>query len=144
MASDPTVRRLLKSGFLYFLIVFACGFLLGLVRVPFVEPVVGRRWAELAEMPVMLAVIYFVARWVVSRLRLPARFGVRIGTGLSALAFMVIAELVTAWIIGGMAPLAYIAGRDPVSGSVYLAMLLVYALMPVWVRRNSVGDKNHE
>jgi hypothetical protein len=28
-----------------------------------------------------------------------------------------------------------VAGRDPVSGSVYLAMLVVFATMPLWVGR---------
>jgi len=30
---------------------------------------------------------------------------------------------------------AYIAGRDPVSGSVYLAMLVIFSVMPVLVAR---------
>lgn len=58
------------SGATYFLIVFADGFVLGVVRTVSLVPRIGVRWAQLLEMPVMLAVIYWAARWVTQRVRL--------------------------------------------------------------------------
>lgn len=123
----------------YFALVFAAGFLLGSVRVPLLVPRMGERLAELAEMPLMLVAIFLAAGHVVRR------YGGRIGSrdwpmvGVLALALMVIAELLLAGVLAGRDIGEYIAGRDPVSGSVYLVMLLVFAAMP-WLRRG-LGDR---
>jgi hypothetical protein len=42
----------------------------------------------------------------------------------------VLAELLLAAALQGRSVVQYIASRDPVSGSVYLIMLLLFALMP--------------
>lgn len=123
----------------YFALVFAAGFLLGSVRVPLLVPRMGERLAELAEMPLMLVAIFLAAGHVVRR------YGGRIGArdwlvvGVLALALMVIAELLLAGVLAGRDIGEYIAARDPVSGSVYLVMLLVFAAMP-WLRRG-LGDR---
>ena len=60
MTSNSAIRntgigRSLIAGTMYFAAVFGVGFLLGTVRVLFIEPRTGTRWAELAEMPLMFA-----------------------------------------------------------------------------------------
>ncbi len=125
---------------MYFALVFGAGFLLGVVRVPILVPRLGERWAELAEMPVMAGVIVLAAGLVLRRF--PAvRTGARsAGVGLVALCLLVAAELGLALVIQDRSLGDYIASRDPVSGSVYVALLLVYAAMP-WLRRRGVaGD----
>jgi hypothetical protein len=120
----------LRAGLAYFGWVFAAGFLLGTVRVPLLVPRLGERWAELLEMPVMALVIVLVARHVVRRFALPPRPGPRLAAGALALALLVGAELGLAALLSGGSVAGYLAGRDPVSGSVYALMLLVYAAMP--------------
>jgi hypothetical protein len=51
-----------------------------------------------------------------------------------ALALLLAVELTLAALVQGQSPAQWIASRDPVSGPVYLAMLLVYALMPLVLR----------
>lgn len=53
-----------KPAVAYFLLVFGAGFVLGTVRVLLILPLVGERAAELLEMPLMLTVIVFAARWM--------------------------------------------------------------------------------
>lgn len=132
---DSSRMRALQAGFAYFGIVFGTGFVLGAIRVPFLVPRLGERWAELAEMPVMALVIVVAARWVVGRFALmgaEARCGVAGGI---ALLLMVGAELLLAVVIADRPLGAYLAGRDPVSGGVYVAMLFVFAAMPWFVAR---------
>lgn len=123
----------------YFALVFAAGFLLGSMRVPLLVPRIGERFAELAEMPLMLVAIFLAAGHVVRR------YGDRVASrdwlvaGVLALALMLIAELLLAVVLAGRGVGEYIAGRDPVSGSVYLVMLLVFAVMP-WLRRGLGGS----
>ena len=59
-----------KAILLYFFIVLGTGFALGVVRVPFLVPQLGERYAELLEMPIMFVVIVLAARHVVRRFKL--------------------------------------------------------------------------
>jgi glucan phosphoethanolaminetransferase (alkaline phosphatase superfamily) len=122
--------RRFKAGMLYFVIVFGTGFILGLVRVPFLVPRFGERYAELAEMPIMLVVIVITARHIVRRYALDRHFAIRLQVGFLALALAVTAELFFAALIQSRSVAQYIASRDPASGSVYILLLLVFALMP--------------
>ena len=131
MARGPAGWNFLRAGAAYFALVLGAGFVLGSVRVPFLVPRLGERWAELVEMPVMLGVIVLAARWVVAHFALPAATGPRLATGLLALVLLVAAELGLAVLIQNQPLATYIASRDPVSGSVYLAMLGLLALMPL-------------
>lgn len=127
--------RILRAGALYFVFAFGAGFLLGFPRVLWLVPLVGVRAAELIEMPVMLAVIVFAARWVCRRFAVPPDFGSRLGMGLVALALLLAAEFSFVLWLRGLTIDEYFAGRDPVAGAAYAAMLLVFAMMPVLVRR---------
>lgn len=119
----------LRAGAVYFAIVFSAGFLLGMLRVPILVPRLGVRTAELLEMPVMLGVVLWAARRVVRRQPPLSRRG-RLAAGLLALLLLAGSELLLAFTAAGLAPLAYVASRDPVSGGVYLACLLVFAVAP--------------
>ena len=125
------MRNTVKAGAAYFGLVFGAGFLLGSVRVPFLVPRFGERVAELLEMPIQLVVIVFAARYVVRRFALPAAVSVRLRVGLLALGLAIAAELLLAAAMSGGQVGQYLAARDPVSGSVYLVMLLVFALLPL-------------
>ena len=59
--------KTIRAGLLYFAIVLGTGFLLGVVRVSLIVPRIGERWAELAEMPVMAATIFFAAGYIFRR-----------------------------------------------------------------------------
>jgi hypothetical protein len=122
--------RNLNSAATYFTLVFAVGFALGSIRVPLLVPRLGERYAELLEMPFMFVAILFAARYIVRRFDLPTNLSVRLGVGIAALVMMILADLVLAVILQGRALGQYFASRDPISGSVFLAMLAIFALMP--------------
>ena len=70
--SDPGLRvciRMFTWGLTYFAIVSGVGFLLGIVRVGFVEPRIGTRSAELLEMPLMGVAMVVTAIWMVRKTR---------------------------------------------------------------------------
>jgi hypothetical protein len=120
----------LKAGLLYFAIVFGIGFVLGAIRVLWAVPHFGTRAAELIEMPFMLIAIVVTAGWLVQRLALPPRLWVRLGMGLVALSFLLITEFSVVLYLRGMTMSEYFATRNPVSGTLYYAMLIVFATMP--------------
>ena len=123
--------RIVAAGFMYFALVFGAGFLLGAIRIPLLVPRFGERIAELLEMPVMFVVILLSARFIIRRFALAPTVSARLGTGMLALGLLVAAELLLAALLQGHSPAEYVAGRDPVSGSVYVAMLVVFATMPL-------------
>ena len=131
--------RELRGGLFYFALVFGAGFLLGTVRVTLLVPRLGVRTAELLEMPVMLVVIVLAARLVNRKFLDGLRFAGRLRAGLVALALLAAAELLLALFLTGASIEAYLASRDPVSGSVYLLMLILFALMPAMLGSRRPG-----
>ena len=129
------MKNTIKAGVAYFAIVLGAGFVMGSVRVPFLVPRLGERVAELIEMPLMFVVILLGARFVVRKYALPTRTPVRLGAGLLALGLSLAAEVLLAAVLQDRSVVDYIASRDPVSGSVYLAMLVLFALMPLILAR---------
>jgi hypothetical protein len=120
----------LRAGLLYFAMVMGTGFCLGTIRVLFVVPRLGQRWAELAEMPLMGTAIYLSAGYILKRfpeIQHPSR---SLAAGVLALGLSITAELGLAVIIQNQPLMDYIASRDKVSGIVYLLMLIAFALMP--------------
>ena len=119
-----------RAALVYFAFVLGAGFILGVLRVPFVVPRIGERWAELAEMPFMAAVIFLSAGYVLRRFPAIRLHGRTWFVGFVALALAVVAELGLAVALQSRTLGEYLASRDRISGSVYLAMLVVFALMP--------------
>lgn len=136
-ASTPpaTWAASLKAGLAYFAIVFGAGFVLAMIRIPLLEPRLGARWAELIEMPFMLAVIVIAARWVVRRMAVPPAFTARLRVGLVGLLLLLAFEFGPVLWLRGLTFSEYLATRDPVSGTVYYVMLGVFALLPLWLAR---------
>lgn len=110
---------------------------MGTVRILWLVPRVGIRLAELAESPIMLIVLTFAALSVNRRFLPRATRSTRLAAGFLALAFLIAAEL-TATRLRGISLSAYFASRDPISGTVYYLLLLIYALMP-WILPNEPG-----
>jgi hypothetical protein len=119
----------------YFGAVFAIGFVLGVARVLLLVPRIGERWAELAELPVMVLASVLVARALCARLRVPAVAARRLAMGGLALLAMLFVEFGVVAPLRGLDLEAAIAQRDPVSGTAYLLSLVAFALAPWWVGR---------
>jgi hypothetical protein len=129
------IKHLVAPALAYFAIVFGTGFLLGTVRVLWLVPQLGSRVAELSEMPIMLIVTYFAARWVIKHFAVPPAAASRLIVGISALICLLIVEFTVVLWLQGMTIAEYFTNRDPVSGAFYAASLILFALMPLLVNR---------
>jgi hypothetical protein len=127
--------KILKAGGTYFAFVFGAGFVLGPIRILWAVPRLGTRMAELMETPIMLVVTIVAARWIVRRFAVPARLFSRLGVGCVALGLLLVAEFALVLWLRGLSISEYLVSRDLVSGTVYYAMLVVFALMPLLVAR---------
>ena len=128
------MTQILKAGVLYFGIVFAVGFALGVIRVLWMVPQFGARAAELMEAPFMLAASFLAARWTVRRLAPPNTAWSRLQVGVIALAILLTVEFTLVLWVRGLSFREYLDSRDPVAGTVYVALLAVFAVMPALLR----------
>ena len=124
------MRKTVIAALVYFGLVLGTGFVLGIIRVPFIVPKIGERWAELAEMPIMAMVIFISSGYILNRFPEIQTSTRSLIAGFLALALSVFAELGLAVALQSHTLIEYIASRDKVSGSVYLFLLVFFALMP--------------
>lgn len=126
--------KIVRPAFLYFLLVFGIGFVLGTIRTLWLVPQFGARTAELMEMPVMLVAIFIVARRIVRRFvqSAPSHW---LAVGLLALVFMLAAEFTLVLSLRGLTISEYLAQRDPVSGTAYVASLILFACAPFLINK---------
>lgn len=132
----------IKAAVLYFALVLGTGFVLGTIRTLWILPHFGTRWAELMEMPLMLAVSFITARWIVQRFAIPFTVSNRLGMGCIALALMLIAEFTLVLRLRGLSIGEYLATRDPVAGTVYYIMLGLFAIAPLLVNRTQIASES--
>jgi hypothetical protein len=131
MPDNPLIA--IKTGALYFALIFALGFVLGTIRVLWLAPMVEETLAVLAEMPIMLTASWFGARWLVTRHRLVA-IGDRAVMGAVALLLLFIAELLMAVLLFGQTPQMWFTGVVTMPGPIGLAGQILFGLMPLLVR----------
>lgn len=128
--------RILNAALVYFVIVFGAGSLLGPIRMLFVVPRVGERVAELLEAPVMLIVIIVAANWIVGKFQLRPVLMDRLGTGAVAFLLGLLFEFGLVMKLRGLTLDEYFASRDPIAAGIYYLNLVLFALMPLLVKRH--------
>ena len=131
--------RILKAALVYFFVVFGVGFLLGPIRILLVVPRLGERMAELLEAPLMLLVIILAANWIVFKFQLPMRPIYRLGAGAIAFILGLLFEFGVVLKLRELTLTEYFASRDLVAAAVYYVTLVLFALMPLLVRRKHTG-----
>ena len=124
------MSKTIQAGLVYFVIVLGTGFVLGVFRVPFLVPRLGERWAELAEMPIMATVVFIAAGYILRRFPEIRHPGRSLMVGVLAFVLSVAAELGLATVLQDRTLAEFLSSRDKVSGSVYIALLLIFAVMP--------------
>jgi hypothetical protein len=131
----------LKAGVVYFAMVFGTGFVLGTLRTLWIVPRLGVRTAELIEFPFMFIAIVVAAVWISRRLgKGGGSSSIRLTVGFLALALLLAAEVIMGVALLGLSPLEVFTSHDPVSGTVYYAMLGIFAGMPWLLWRYSKHD----
>lgn len=117
-----------RAGAIYFAIVFVIAFALGTVRTLVLEPRLGETLAVACEIPLLVAAMLFVARWVVPRVAAPSTARL-LYVGLIGLALQQIAEI--ALVLASGETLAEHGAylRTP-AGMLYLSGLAAFVIMP--------------
>lgn len=134
--------RVLFAAAIYFAIVFAAGMLLGPVRVLWIEPWLGPALAVLCEAPFLIAAMVFGARIAPATAVLRVGWQGRLSMGLLALVMQQVADLSVGFGLRGVTLQAQVAYFQTLPGYIYIAMLALFALMPliVYWRSSRAGE----
>jgi hypothetical protein len=120
------MRQLLSAAFCYVAAVFAAAFALGVVRVLILTPALGALGAVLLELPIVLALSWWVAGRVLRRWPDVVRWQI----GALAFAMLIAAEVGLAVTLMGQTPAAFGAGLMTLPGAIGLAGQIVFGLIP--------------
>lgn len=123
----------LKAGAIYFLILFALGWVLGPIRALWATPRFGPMIGMLLEAVIMLMAMIIAAKWAIRRFDVLGTLAGTISMGLIALGLLLPAEL------AGVLWIRRLSVRDYLgtflSPVVALLMFLLFAAMPTLVAR---------
>ncbi len=129
------MRKAVLAGLVYFAVVFAVAFVAGVVRVLVVAPAVGAVGAVLLELPVILAVSWWVCGHLLKRFDLGNRPVERLVMGLVAFVVLQAAEMLLAVLAFGQSPAQYVAAFATLAGGLGLAGQIAFAVIPLVRRR---------
>jgi uncharacterized membrane protein len=87
------MQNALMAGTIYFLLVFAAGFVFGTFRTLVIAPAVGELPAVILELPLMVAVSWAACGYVLRRIYVPNLTHHRIAMGVFAFFLLVAAEV---------------------------------------------------
>jgi hypothetical protein len=122
--------KILAAALLYFLVVFGVGFLVGPVRVLYVEPRVGTIAAVMLEAPILLVAMVMGARYAVRWSGVPWSTSALLSVGVIALALQQIADVAVAVLLRGMSVGDHLRQFATTPGMIYAALLFAFAVMP--------------
>jgi hypothetical protein len=123
--------RIIAAAAFYFLIVFGVGFVLGPVRIFWLEPRLGETVAVLCEAPFLGCAIVLAARWLPRKLRLRPNITSLAGMGVGALLLQQLADFAVGAGLRGITPAQQLAHLSTPAGLIYVALLVAFVAMPV-------------
>jgi hypothetical protein len=125
------VRAALLAGAVYFGVVFAAGFALGVVRITLLVPAVGEPAAVAIELPVVLLWSWWTCGWCLRRFAVPATVAARALMGGVAFALLMAAEFGLDAALNGRDLAAHFARYRDGASLLGLAGQVLFALFPL-------------
>ncbi len=127
------MKRALIAATVYFLALFALGFVLGTVRVLIVAPRIGVLRATVVEVPSMLTAAYFCCRRVIARWQVPTPWTARLVMALWFLALLTLSETVLGTALFGQTLARQWTALTAPAGLLGLTAQAIAASMPIFI-----------
>lgn len=134
MRAATPIARATGAGAVYFAIVFAWAFALGVVRTLVVAPRLGEVAAVLIEAPLVLAASWLACRWTVRRLGVGSAVGERLIMGALAFLLLMIVEFTLSVLAFGRPAHAWLEGFATVPGAIGLCAQIAFGFVPLLQR----------
>ena len=120
-----------KAALCYFAVVFACGFVLGAIRVLTIVPLVGELRAVILELPFMLLASWVASAWLAGKFSLGRAFAPRAVMGGLAFVFLQGAELVLWRFLFGRPVATFLQSFEETPNLIGFLGQIVFALIPM-------------
>ncbi len=127
------MKRALVAGTVYFLALFALGFVLGTIRVIIVAPSVGAFAAVMAEIPIILTAAFFSSQWTIRRWNVPCAAAIRWAMVLWFLVLLLLFETLLGAMLFGRTVAEQWGSLQTPAGLLGLSAQVIAALLPVFV-----------
>jgi len=125
------MKAILRASLLYLAITFAVAFAMGAVRTLVIVPALGELRAVLIELPILIALSWWVCGFVLQRWPVPATLSARAGMGTIAFTLLLIAEAGLALTLGGLSLTEHLARYTTLPVLLGLAGQLAFAVFPL-------------
>jgi len=127
--------RAVKAGVVYFLLIFALGWILGPIRELWAVRYFGHVTATLLEGMIMLIAMAITAGWIIRQFEVSHPLGSTLTMSLIGIGLLFPAEIVGVIWVRHLSVREYLAHFTTVPGVISLAMFLFFAAMPTVVGR---------
>jgi hypothetical protein len=124
------MMRAISAGVVYFLAVFAIGFVLGVIRTFYVVPAVGPSAAVMLELPVILLAAWVICRAIVRRAGI-AGVGDAAAMGATAFVLLMIGEAAVSTLVVGRSLAQHFMLYGEAHQLLGLAGQVLFALFPL-------------
>jgi hypothetical protein len=118
--------RALEAGVIYFLLVFAVGWILGPIRELWAMPHLGRMAAMLCEAVIMPIAMTVAARWVIRWFEVPQTVSATLSIGLIAIGLLFPAEIAGVLLVRRLPLHEYVGSFATAPGVISLLIFLLF------------------
>ena len=132
------MKRALLAASVYFLALFALGFVLGTIRVLLIAPRFGPLAATIAEVPIMLIAAFWACRWSIRRWHVASAIATRLAMAIWFLVLLFVFETAFGAALFGQTMTEQWAVLATSAGLIGLAAQVVAALLPTIVGRQNL------
>jgi len=127
--------RAVKAGVVYFVLMFAVGWILGPIRELWAVPHFGRVEATVVEAILMLIAMVVAARWAIRRFEVPHTFASTLSMGLISIGLLFPAEIAGIVWVRRLSVQEYTASLVTIPGNISLGLFLLFTAIPIVVGR---------
>jgi hypothetical protein len=127
------MARASLAGAVYFLIVFAAAFALGVLRTLWLSPLLGEGLALAIELPIVLFLSWTVCRRLIAAFDIADRIADRFAMGAVAFAFLMVAESTLSTVLLGRSLEQHLASYATWLGATGFSAQIVFAALPLVV-----------
>lgn len=121
----------MKAGAIYFAVVFAAAFAIGVVRTLWVTPLIGAAGAVMLELPLVLAISWIVSLYVTKKFSVSPEPLPRVVMGCVAFMLLMVAEMALSVLLFGRSIGDYMSSFAAASVQIGLAGQIGFALIPL-------------
>lgn len=121
----------IKAGVIYFVGVFALGFLFGGIRLMLLQPLMGETIAVAVEVPIMLVLAWMLCARAINMSKISTSWTDRLTMGLVALSLLLLAEFGLSIAMFGNQLVDYLESYTTLPGLIGLGGQILFGLFPL-------------